>query len=198
MLKSRTMGYLLGISAMLGSAGNAAWAADYSGTLDFSTYGPIAVNVASAGDFTAGIDLDRYNLGSDLGGVPLDVKFTTKNAYNGFTTMPGLIFATDPNEAIFSNPTSLAGLMNPLVDANAFLDANVTGWQYYAYGNVLAVNGTTDLAAVLGSTMTFTPGVTYYAFIAGGSLYDDSRCSRIRYSATPSPSAPCLNPSPGR
>ncbi len=161
MSKSRTLGCLLGMSLLLGSGGNAAWAATYSDTLAFNTYGPVSV-----GPFAAGIDLDRHYLGNSFNGSALDVTFTVGNY--GAYTMLGLILATDPNQAIFNNPTSLAALVSPTMTPDAvgtFLKANVKGLQSYIYGdhNYITSNE-------IGS-MTFAAGTTYYAFVAGGSLY---------------------------
>jgi hypothetical protein len=159
MSKSRTMGCLLGMSLLLGSGGNAAWAADYSSTLDFSTYGPATV----LGTLSVGMDLDRYDLGTAFSGSKRDVTFTS-DAYGALTVL-GVIFTTDPNNAIMNNPTSLAALMAPNANINAFLDANVLGWQSYIYGDYAYISSNK-----IGS-MTFAAGKTYYAFVAGGSAY---------------------------
>lgn len=166
MKQSRTMGRLLGMSVLLWGAGNAAWAADYSGTLDFSTYGPVPVSLGALGTFSAGIDLDRFTLGTAFGGSTRDVGFAV-GSYGDYT-MTGLILTTDPNQAIFNNPASLAGLMKPNMtsaDVTTFLNNNVTGWQSYIYGDHAYISSNK-----IGS-MAFAAGKTYYAFVAGGSLY---------------------------
>jgi hypothetical protein len=138
--------------------GNAAWAADYSSTLDFSTN-----TTTVLGALKAGMDLDRYDLGTTFGGSTRDVTFTS--APYGALTMLGVIFTTDPNDAIMANPTSLAALITPGADINAVLNANVKGWQSYIYGDYAYIS-----SHKIGS-MAFTAGTNYYAFVAGGSVY---------------------------
>lgn len=165
---------LLGLAALLLAGTGPALAADYSGTLDFASatptavtfqgpFGPIAGNV--------GVDADRYFLGDTLGGNTLDIRFTTHGTYNGQGTVLALLFATDPNDAILNDPSSLASFVNPATDVQAFLDAHVIGWQYFVFGNVVVSNGTTDVSGFFNPPMNFTAGVPYYAFVAGGSAY---------------------------
>jgi hypothetical protein len=165
MSKSRAMGYLLGISAMLGSAGNAALAADYSGTLDFSKYSdtvPMKIGAATL-PVDVGADIHRYDLGTALSGSAVDIGFTPLNNYDPNGTLLALLIATDPNESVFTNPSSLAGLLTA-TDANAFLTTKVTGWQSYIYGDYSYLTSH-EIGA-----MTFTAGKHYYAFVAGGTI----------------------------
>jgi hypothetical protein len=159
MKKSRTIGCLLGMSVLLAGVGNAAWAADYSSTLDFSTYPHTTV----LNTFDVGMDLDRYDLGTAFGGSTRDVTFTT--APYGALTALGVIFTTSPHDDIMQNPTSLAALMAPGADVNAFLNTNVPDWQSYIYGNYAYIS-----SHKIGS-MAFAAGTHYYAFVAGGSAY---------------------------
>jgi hypothetical protein len=171
MNKSRTIACLLGAVSLLLGAGKAAWAADYSGTLAFdSQTANVTIDVLGTPvSAKVGVDLDRYNLGNSLSGAP-DINLTTHNSFNKDRTMLAVLFATDPNEAIFNNPTSLAAFIDPSTNIKTFLDAHVTGWQYYAYGNVIASNGTTSISGLLPS-LKFEAGKTYYAFVTGGSAY---------------------------
>jgi len=188
----RTTGWLLGTILLLLGAGNAAWAANYSGTLDFSAY-PTNVVVDVLGTpvpISIGVDLARFDLGSALSGAT-DVSFTGSN-FNPARTMLGVLFATDPNQAIFNNPTSLAGALSPTTDITQFLDAHVTGWQYFAYGNAIAPGSTTSISGLF-NPMTFTAGTHYYAFIIGGStilngaLVDPSVGYTLSVGAVPEP-----------
>lgn len=175
-MKSGHLMKMLLVCLGLSGAGNiAAQTTNYNGTLDFT--GP-TVPVSFPNPFgppisgNAGIDLQRYYLGNSLSGS--SVTFTTHNAYNSLGTVLALIFATDPNEAIFSNPASLASLISPTTDATAFLNANVTGWQYLVYGSSIASNGTSDISSLFNPSMSFTAGTDYYAFVGGGSAINPS------------------------
>jgi hypothetical protein len=148
-----------------------AGATDYNGTLDFNTYAAsTTIDVfGTLVPITVGFDLDRYDLGSSLS--TNSVTFTSHNAYNTTGTMAALVFTTDPNNALFADPTSLVGLINPTTNATTFLNDHVTGWQYAVYGNGLVPNGTTDVSGLFSPRMTFVPGTHYYAFVAGGSVF---------------------------
>jgi hypothetical protein len=171
MKKNRTMGRLLGTIFLMLGAGNSAWAVNYVGALDFGALPPTPVlNL-----FNLGIDLDRYDLGSALSG-PVAVTFTTTSFTPSTNTVPattlGVLFATDPNDAIFSNPTSLAGLVTTTTDVSVFLNAHVIGWQYFAWSSAITPGGTTNISNIFTPPMSFTAGTTYYAFVAGGSTYN--------------------------
>lgn len=166
MKMSRTMGCLLGTIFLLAGAGKSAWAADYSGTLDFSSYSatvPMKIGAATL-PVDVGADIHRYDLGTALSGSAVDIAFTPLNSYDPNGTVLALLFATDPNETVFNNPTSLAALISPGTDAKTFLTANVKGWQSYMYGDYSYLT-----SHKIGS-MTFTAGTHYYAFVAGGTI----------------------------
>jgi len=197
MKKSRTIGRLLGTIFLMLGAGNAAWAVDYSGTLAFNSY--TATNVTFQGPFgpatgDVGIDLDRYNLGNALSGSAVGITFTTKS-FNPLGTVLAVLFATDPNDTIFNDPTSLAGFINPGINVNDFLTSHVTNYQFAAYG--FPSNGTTSVSALFTPPITFTAGTTYYAFVAGGSainsvtkaLTDSSVGYTLSVNAVPEPEA---------
>lgn len=183
---------LFGSILLLLGAGKAA-AVDYNGTLDFSANTttmdldvmgtPVTINT--------GTDLARYDLGNALSGTP-GVSFTTYNNFDPSRTMLALLFTTDPNQALFSNPTSLAGALSPTTDINTFLNDHVTGWQYFAYGNVITPNGTTSISSLI-DPMTFAAGTNYYAFVVGGSsivngqLADPSVGYTLSVGAVPEP-----------
>lgn len=168
MKTSRTIGKLLGTIFLLLGAGSSAWAADYNATLDLGAIRTM-VSLPIFGPTPVGMDLDRYNLGNALSGSAIDITFATSN-FNSTYTLLAVLFATDPNNDLFSNPATLAGFIQPNINVNDFLSAHVTGYQYAAYG--FAPNGTTNVSALFTPPMTFTAGTTYYAFVAGGSLID--------------------------
>lgn len=195
MKMSRTIGSLLGAMFLLLGAGKAAWATDYNGTLAFDSYS--ATVPLKFGQLTmpvdVGVDLDRYNLGNALSGSAVNLAITTHNSFDTTGTMLVLLFTTDPNNAIFNNPTSLAALVNPNADVNSFLDAHVTGWTGYVYGDLIKSNGTTNISALFSPPLTFTAGTTYYAFVAGGTvkagnlLTDPSVSYTLSVGAVPEP-----------
>jgi hypothetical protein len=197
---NRTIGGLLGTLLLLLGTGNAAWAVDYNGTLDFSALSiPVTIPTPYGNvNGTAGLDLDRYDLGSGLSG-PVAITFTTHNSFatpTGGTTL-GVLFATNPNDAIFNNPTSLAGLLTPGVDIKTFLNDHVSGWQFLALGTAIIPGGTTNISAIFNPPISFTAGTTYYAFVAGGSainstshaLTDPSVGYTLSVNAVPEPEA---------
>ena len=156
----------------LAGVGNvAAQATDYNGTLNF-TGTPVSVSFPSPFGGTingsAGIDLQRIYLGNTLSGTGVNVTFTTHNAFNPQGTVLALIFATDPNNAIVSNPANLASLVNPATVPVTFLDANVVGWQYFAFASAITSNGVSNISSLY-TPMSFTAGTDYYAFVGGGS-----------------------------
>ena len=173
-----------GLVVVLAGAGQAALATDYSGTLDFSSYSA-SVTVPVFGTIPVGIDLQRFDLGSALNGSGYNVTFNAGN-FDNFWTMPVVVLTTDPNNALLNDPTALAGVITSS-SATTFLNNNVTGWQYYAYGNVITPGGTTDLKTLFGG-VNFKPGTHYYAFVGGGSRYTDSTLDyTLSVTAVPEP-----------
>lgn len=168
MRNGRWTPYGLSLFVLLPAAGQPASAADYSGTADFSAH-TTSVSIPPLGNIDIGMDLARFDLGDALSGSGYDVTFTTHGAFNTAGTLPVVVFATAPNDALLADPTVLAGFLTA-VDVGTFLDAHVSGWQYYAYGNAIQPNGTTDLESITGP-MTFTAGTHYYALVGGGSAY---------------------------
>jgi len=168
---NRTIGGLLGTLLLLLGTGNAAWAVDYSGTLGFSAHTvPVSIQTPLGTlNGNAGLDLDRYDLGNALSGSATDITFTTSN-FNSQYTLLAVLFATDPNQSILDDPTSLAGFISSGINVNNFLSTHVTGYRYSVYG--FPPNGTTSISALFppADPMTFIAGTTYYAFVAGGSL----------------------------
>ena len=196
MNKNRTMGRLLGTTFLLLGAGNSAWAVDYSATLNFTALtAPVTIPTPFGNiNGTAGFDLNRYDLGSGLSG-PGTITFTTHNSFNTQGTLLGVLFATDPNDALFSNPASLVGLVTPGIDVTAFLTANVTGWTLAAVGTAIVPNGTANISALFTPQPSFVAGTHYYAFVAGGSainggtLTDGSVGYTLSVNAVPEPEA---------
>lgn len=169
-MKSKLLMKMLLVCLGLSGAGNvAALTTNYNGTLDFTgTTVPVILETPfGTVNGNAGIDLHRYYLGNSLNGS--SVSFTTHNAFNSQGTILALIFTTDPNDAIFSNPASLASLISPTTDPATFLNANVVGWQYLVYGTSIPSNGTSDISSLFTPPMSFTNGTNYYAFVGGGS-----------------------------
>jgi PEP-CTERM motif len=163
---------LLGATLLTLGSVNPALAADYSGALTFDSHtASTTIDVfGTPVPITVGIDLDRYDLGNALGGSTMDVSFTTHNAFDPNSTMLAVVFTTDPNDTLFNDPTSIVGIIDPTAnDATPFFNQHVTGWQYYAYGDVLVSNGTTDISGMF-HPMNFDLGTNYYAFVAGGSI----------------------------
>jgi len=199
MKKSRTIGRLLGTIFLMLGTGNAAWAVDYTGTLNFGTYTvPVSIQTPLGTlNGNAGLDIDRYDLGNALSGSAIDITFAT-NSFNSQYTLLAVLFATDPNVAILTDPTSLAGFISPGINVNDFLSTHVAGYRYSAYG--FPPNATTNVSALFAPPnppMTFTAGTTYYAFVAGGSLInagtgrlvDSSAAYTLSVNAVPEPEA---------
>lgn len=199
MSKGRTFGYLMGSAMLLLGASNAAWAVNYSGMLAYDSKPPVAVTFQTPfGPVSGnvGLDLDRFNLGNALGDAGSNVTFTTHNSYNPNTSVIAVLFATDPNDAVFNDPASLASLVSPTTDLTSFLNANVTGWQYAVLGNTIVSNGTTNLSTVFTPPISFTAGTTYYAFVAGGAAYSNGALAETGMSYTLSVGAPSAVPEP--
>ena len=156
----------------LSGAGNiAAQTTNYNGTLNFTgTTVPVTFPNPFGGTISgsAGIDLQRFYLGNTLSGTGVNVTFTTHNAFDPKGTVLALIFATNPNDILVTNPASLASLVNPTTVPKTFLDANVAGWQYFTYGSAITSNGVSNISSLY-TPMSFTAGTDYYAFVGGGS-----------------------------
>jgi hypothetical protein len=191
----RRAGFLLGTTIfLLLGMGKAAWAVDYSGTLDFTNYST-TVQV-TAGAITVpvdvGLDLDRYDLGSSLSG-PVDISFTTHNPFNTSFTALALLFATNPNDAIVSDPTRLASLVDPSVSLSSLLDTHVPGWTFGVYKTAIVSNGTSNISGLFNPPNQFSLGTHYYAFIAGATtrsgtlLTDPSVAYTLSVGAVPEP-----------
>lgn len=165
----RTAGFLLGAVFLSLGMGKAAWAVDYSGTLDFasgSTTVPMTVDGVQV-PVPVGFDLDHYDLGSALAG-PIDISFTTHNAFDATGTLLGLIFATDPNDAFVSDPASFVSLFDPAASPQSILDSQVTGWTFAAYNTGIVSNGTSNISGLFDPPQQFALGTHYYAFVVGG------------------------------
>lgn len=174
MKKTQVARNVLGALCLLACATNAAWATtNYNETLDF-TGTPLNVTIPTPfGNIpgVVGIDINRIDLGSALSG-PVDITFST--SYNASGSMLGVLFATDANDTLYSNPSSFAALINPTANIQAVLAANVVGLNSYAFGTnyIKPDHSTANLTSLL--NLNFTAGTHYYAFIAGGSAYSTS------------------------
>ena len=195
MKKSHSNTKFLGAFLLLLGSSTTALAVDYSGTLDFKKFTvPVSIPTIFGTINNAGFDLVRYDLGSGLTN-PAAITLTTHNSFNTGGTFLGVLFATDPNDALFNNPTSLSSLITPGVDVTAFLNTNVIGWTLLATN--LLPNVTTDISARFTPPLSFDATARYYAFVAGGSainpfsnqLTDNSVGYTLSVTAVPEPGA---------
>jgi len=186
---------LVGVSALLAAQVNFAQGATYSGTLDFAgaTPAPVTLNTgAGVATISAGMAIQRFDLGSLLDGSNTQITFTQGNV-NTDTTLLGVLFASAPNDALLNNPASIGGLLNPVSNADTWLNANVSSWNYLAWGNVLTNGGNTNINALYSAPLNFTVGTNYYAFVLGGSAYtaagigDDNAAFSLNVTAVPEP-----------
>ncbi|MES9944235.1 MAG: VPLPA-CTERM sorting domain-containing protein [Candidatus Thiodiazotropha sp.] len=164
-----TFCYITALS--LGLAMNAQAASfHYETDLDLTDLRYQATINGVTGDLAANIN--RFDLGSGLDG-PIDVQITSGN-YNGFTTSLGFALTTDPNETLIANPDTFLQLTDPNADVTQFFNDNVDGWVLYSWGsdNIPSAS-TTNITEQLGQ-MFFDPNESYFAFIAGGSVVQDT------------------------
>ena len=84
--------------------------------------------------------------------------------------MLALLFATDPNNAIVSNPTSLAALIDPSATITSFLNNHVTDWTLAAWDTSIVPNGTASISGLFSPPVEFVLGKHYYAFVGGGTV----------------------------
>ncbi len=108
----------------------------------------------------------RFDLGAGLIGN-MEILLTAGN-FSGLS-MLGMALTTDPNDALFNDPSTFLAL-STTSNVEAFFDANVIGWKLYLWGNdYIKPNQTNDVTSFL-STMEYDPTEHYYAFVAGGAL----------------------------
>lgn len=81
--------------------------------------------------------------------------------------MLGISVATDPNDALYNYPSPFLQLTTS-TDVTGFFNANVIGWEFYAYGNDYVKPDTTNNINTFG--LEFDPSEHYYTFVAGGAL----------------------------
>lgn len=174
----------LSLFVLLSGIGQAVSAADYSGTIDFGAQTTTAD--INGNPLLVGGELARFDLGDALSGSGYDITLAA-GSFNPNFTLPVVVFATDPNDALMASSIDvLAGVLST-PNFETFLNDNVTGWQYYAWGNVIQSNNTTDLDALFGG-VNFTAGTHYYAFIGGGSVLTTSSLDyTLSVTAVPEP-----------
>ncbi|MES9833390.1 MAG: PEP-CTERM sorting domain-containing protein [Candidatus Thiodiazotropha sp. DIVDIV] len=140
--------------------------AQYNSQLDLNNP-QYSVNInGSTGNIAA--DIVRVDLGNSWNGE-MDIQLTTGN-YTTLGTTLGFALTTDPNDAMYNDPSAFLALSDPNADVTQFFNDNVIGWEMYSWGsNYVAPNTTNNLTDQF-NPMLFDPNVNYYAFIAGGSL----------------------------
>jgi hypothetical protein len=105
----------------------------------------------------------------------------------------GVLFATDPNDAIVSAPDSFVSLIDPNVDPRPLFDAHVTGWIFAAFNTTIASNGTSNISSLFVPPPQFALGTHYYAFVGGATtrngtlLTDPSIAYTLSVGAVPEP-----------
>ncbi len=145
-------------------------AASYIGQLDLTDFAyPVTVNGFPT---HAAANVLRFDLGSGWTGE-MELLLTTSNYDGGVTTL-GFALATDPNNALYSDPSPFLGLADATSqdEVTAFFDDNVIGWKFYGYGYPYISPGvTSNLTDTFDPPLQFDPNLHYYAFIAGAAAY---------------------------
>lgn len=175
--------YGLSLFVLLSAVGPAA-ATDYSGTMNFGTHTTTAF--IDGNSLTVGGEIARFDLGDALSGSEYGITLSA-GKFNPNFTLPVVIFATDPNDAFLAaDVDALSGVLTT-PNFETFLNDNVKDWKYYAWGNVIKSDGTTDLSSLFGS-VNFTSGTHYYAFVGGGSVLTTSTLGyTLSVTAVPEP-----------
>jgi hypothetical protein len=112
-------------------------------------------------------DIVRFELGSGWDGE-MDIQLTT--GVFEFGTTLGFALTTDPNDALYNDPSSFLALSDPNTDVTQFFNDYVVGWEMYSWGtDYIAPDATNDITGSF-APRSFDPSLNYYAFIAGGSI----------------------------
>ncbi|MET0081209.1 MAG: VPLPA-CTERM sorting domain-containing protein [Candidatus Thiodiazotropha lotti] len=150
----------------LASCNTMAATAQYNSQLDLTNpQYPVNINGATG---TVAADIVRVDLGSGWDGQ-MDIQATT-SSYTTLGTTLGFTLATDPNDALYNDPSAFLALFDTNADVTQFFNDNVVGWEIYSWGsNYIAPDTTNDITGSL-SPRNFDPTEHYYAFLAGGSL----------------------------
>ncbi|ODB87925.1 hypothetical protein A3193_03240 [Candidatus Thiodiazotropha endoloripes] len=140
--------------------------AQYSSQLDLTNpQYPVNINGATG---TVAADIVRVDLGSGWDGQ-MDIQVTT-SSYSTLGTTLGFALATDPNDALYNDPSAFLALSDTNADVTQFFNDNVVGWEIYSWGsNYIAPDATNNITGSL-NPRNFDPTKHYYAFLAGGSL----------------------------
>lgn len=140
--------------------------AQYSSQLDLTNpQYPVDINGANG---TVAADIVRFDLGSGWDGQ-MDIQVTT-SSYTTLGTTLGFALTTDPNDALYNDPSAFLALSDTNVDVTQFFNDNVVGWEIYSWGSdYIAPDTTNDITGSL-NPRNFNPAEHYYAFLAGGSL----------------------------
>ena len=160
---SKAVGCVVILSAAL--IGNTyAASSTYNGTLDLTDY-QYSIDYNGA-NVAAAADMVRFDLGTGLIG-DMEMLLTT-GYFSGFS-MLGMALTTDPNDALFNDPSTFLQLSTS-TDVTGFFNDNVLGWELYLWGNdFIKPSQTNDITSFFGS-MQFDPNEHYYAFVAGGAI----------------------------
>ncbi|MCG7900946.1 MAG: VPLPA-CTERM sorting domain-containing protein [Candidatus Thiodiazotropha weberae] len=160
--------YIKWIAALmaLASCNAIAAIAQYSSQLDLTNpQYPVNINGATG---TVAADIVRVDLGSGWDGQ-MDIQVTT-SSYSTLGTTLGFALATDPNDALYNDPSAFLALSDTNADVTQFFNDNVVGWEIYSWGsNYIAPDATNNITGSL-NPRNFDPTEHYYAFLAGGSL----------------------------
>lgn len=158
---TKAIGCVVTLCAALVGNTNAA-STTYTDILDLTDY-QYTVNFNGT-NFPAAADFVRFDLGTGLMGNAEIILET--GPFSAFA-MLGISVATDPNDALYNDPSPFLQL-TASTDVTAFFNANVIGWEFYAYGNDYVKPNTVNNINTFG--LEFDPLEHYYAFVAGGAL----------------------------
>jgi hypothetical protein len=136
----------------------------YNDTLDLTNFQYTVDYYGTMVDAAA--DMVRFDLGTGWDGE-MEFLLTTGN-FSGFA-MLGIALTTDPNDALYNDPSTFLQLATA-PDVTQFFNDNVLGWQFYLWGNNYILPNTTNDVTGFFNPMQFDPNEHYYAFVAGGAL----------------------------
>jgi hypothetical protein len=140
-MKPRTALKWIAALMTLNSCNALAATAQYSSELDLTN---LDYQVEISGqDAHVAADIVRFDLGSGWDGE-MDIQLTTGDF--GFGTSLAFALTTDPNEALYTDPTAFLALADPNADVNQFFNDNIVGWEMYTWGgNYIGSDTTNDI-----------------------------------------------------
>ncbi len=178
------LGCVMSLCVAFISNANAA-SSSYSGTLNLTDY-TYTVNYYGTA-MPAAADMIRFDLGTGWSGQ-MDIVLDAGN-FGGFS-MLGMALTTDPNDALYSDPSTFLQLATSS-DITGFFNDNVAGWVFYLWGNDFIPSGESTNITDHFSPMQFNPLEHYYAFVAGGAIspYGSNVDVGLTVSSVPVPAA---------